>query len=70
MPEIKPEKVVEQGHFKQKGAVIRFDHAWQKAELEREAEADGRSLNSFLVRELGKRRKWKDRDQETGEVRV
>jgi len=56
-----------QGHFKDKGAIIRFDHAWQKRELEEEARKEGRALSNFLLRELGNARGWADRDQETGE---
>lgn len=72
MQENKTETVVGQhkgqGHFKDKGIVIRLDHAWQKTELEEEARQQGRSLNNYLIRELGKRRKWKDRDPVTGEI--
>ena len=36
---------------------------WQKADLEEAARAQNRSLNNFILNELGKRRKWKDRPE-------
>lgn len=39
---------------------------WQKVDLEVDARAQGRSVNNLVMQELGRRRKWKDRDQETG----
>ena len=41
---------------------------WQKADLEAEAQKQNRSLNNFILNELGKRRKWKDRRPEDGQV--
>ena len=41
---------------------------WQKLDLEAGARAQNRSVNNFILTELGKRRKWKDREPETGEV--
>ncbi len=62
------EEIDKRGHFAEKGIVIRCDHAWQKQEIEEEARKAGRSVNNFLIHELGKRRKWVNRDPETGEV--
>lgn len=56
-----------QGHFKDKGIVIRLEHAWQKQDLEEEARLDGRSLNNYLIRKLGALRGWAHRDPDTGE---
>jgi len=56
----------DKGAFAAKGMAIRFDHAWQKREIEEEARNAGRSVSNFLIRELGKRRKWFNRDPETG----
>lgn len=42
---------------------------WQKRDLLREAELDGRSLNNYMVNELGKIRGWQNRNPDTGEVK-
>lgn len=50
----------------EKTSVLVRMKGWQKADLEAAAEGQARSVNNFILRELGIRRKWKDRDQETG----
>lgn len=52
-----------------KNAVLVRLKEWQKADLEEAARAQNRSVNNFILTELGKRRKWKERDQETGTVK-
>lgn len=59
----------EKGAFAEKGIIIRFEHTWQKQEIEEDARRAGRSVSNFLIHELGKRRKWIKRDPETGAVR-
>lgn len=62
------ETTQEKGAFAERGIALRFDHTWQKQEIEQEAKKAGRSVNNFLIHELGKRRKWVNRDPETGQV--
>jgi len=49
-----------------KTAILVRMKTWQKDELEEEARKQNRSVNNLVLTELGRRRKWKDRDPETG----
>lgn len=51
----------------EKTSILVRMRGWQKQELEAQARKENRSVNNLVLTELGKRRKWNERDPETGD---